>query len=193
MRIRDILIFITLVGCVNNSTDSKVNQDDSYDNWNKLYTEHEYKSFSESCNLFYFTDSFNNIVFPFDFTGFNSQKLRQYFKHDIQVDSIEREDSPGYPYYYFRFSDSLSQIDFFVKSFEEQQDFFIDRSIITTNIFAFKNGISIGDSKEDFLDKMKLEILDCDSIRFSVGELSTDFDFIFKDNVLKKILVWPSS
>ena len=198
MRLTLIFILLSVIlnsckfdaGSKMDKTNSVTKESNGNDTWYNRYADINYASLSDSCLTGNIDDSFKELLYNFDFIGFNSQEIIKYFNENTLIDSIRKEDSPGYTYYLFRFSDSLSSLDFLVKSFNEKESFYLDRGLIESNLFSFRNGLKIGQDRADVFNRLNLSIAECDTFRFSDGELSTDYDFLFKEDTLIKIIIW---
>jgi hypothetical protein len=163
------------------------------EDWYAEYKLFPYAKVSDSCMFGYLDDSLKIMLYDFDLVGFNSQLISRSFDKDAKLDSITLEDVPGYPYHLYRFYDSISRFDLLVKSFGSEDYFYIDRAQLFSNLVRFKNGVNIGMTKDGFSDAMKYDFEICDTFRIYDGELSTDYDFIFVNDTLDKILIWAAN
>jgi hypothetical protein len=158
--------------------------------WYSDYEIYPYADLDDTCWIGYVNDSFKLMLYDFDFKGFDPDKMIEHFSTNAKVENITLEDVPGYPYHLYRFYDSLSRFEFLVKSFDSSEYYFIDRAQLISNLVDFKNGITIGMIKSDFKNAMNIENNICDTFRISDGELPSDYDFIFVNDTLDKILIW---
>lgn len=151
-----------------------------------------YEDLPDSCCIVYVDTKFQKKFFPFSFKGFNSKEILKYFNINVVVDSLVKEDQPGFKYHSFIFKDSVSEIHFFVKSFEKDKWFYLDGGKIESNFLNTQSEIVIGMGKTDFFKKIDHPFVNCDIFRIYDGEGSVDYDFTFRNDKLIRIMIWNS-
>jgi len=137
-------------------------------------------------------DSIRSKVFPFEFVHHNSNKLlTSYFKY-VKVDSVEKGEE-GYRYWVYTYADSVSRIQFMVKPITDEEPwFYLEKSVIKSNIFLDSLPIFIGITKSDFSKYIPGLNSSCDTIKFAPEELGPEYRFLFINDKLKSIEIIPS-
>ena len=190
------LALTLLIACKSNKRFQIESHDDHHhhgnSDWYSIYEEIDYSYVQDSCRINCIDDSFKDMLYDFNFKGFNSKQIAKSFSDNVSIDSLVLEDVPGYPYYLYRFHDKVSRFNFLVKSFGADEYYFIDRAQLSSSLVKFRNGLNIGMTKEQFSLAMGYKIPICDIFRVSDGDLASDYDFIFTDNKLVKIIIWEA-
>jgi len=126
----------------------------------------------DSCKIYNQDEDFKQAYFPFSFKYFNSSSMASFFGNNVQIDSIEKIGYDDYKYRIYSFSDSKSNIDFMVKSYDSTAMwFFLEGASIRSNLFESANDISIGMAKGEFLRKSNLPNFDCFTIKIFEGDM----------------------
>lgn len=138
------------------------------------------------CNFSSENDTLKQALFPFSFKNFDTQKMLKFFSNGTKVDSSKLEYAgEDYEYRIYTFKKDNSFISFQVKP--KSDWFYIQECAIQNDILTFKNGLKIGMNKNEISIILNLQKPNCDTIKFELGELSTYYDFIFKNEKLAKI------
>jgi hypothetical protein len=134
---------------------------------------------------------FKTRFFPFDFTNYNTQKLRAFFEKSITVDSVENNNN-GYITRIYKFKNKLSEVRFLVKITDPEPYFYLDRAVLRNNIFPSKNGVKIDMSRAEFFKSINSKSVGCDTFIIQEGDLATYYYFIFEKDRLKTIEIQQS-
>ncbi|MBK0384543.1 hypothetical protein I5M32_16405 [Pedobacter sp. SD-b] len=142
----------------------------------------------QSCNYSSEKDTLKQALFPFSFKNFETQKMLKFFSVGTKVDSSKLEFAgEDYEYRIYTFKKENSFISFQVKPKSEW--FYIQECVIQNDILNFKNGLKIGMNKNEISNILNIQKPNCDTIKFDLGELSTYYDFIFKNAKLEKVTI----
>jgi hypothetical protein len=85
-----------------------------------------------------------------------------------------------------------SRVSFLVKTGEKSEWFYLSEAKIDHNLIEFKNNIKIGMNRNEFYKELNINPKDCDTLEFQLGDLTTYYDFIFKNNKLSRIEIKAS-
>jgi len=176
------LLTLAFISC--QTTDKKSN---NYEEKIALALNEESKpTLKPTCNYSAENDTLKQALFPFSFKNFYTQKMLKFFSNGTKVDSSKLEYAgKDYEYRIYTFKKDNSFISFQVKPKSEW--FYIQECAIQNDILNFKNGLKIGMNKTEVSNILNIQKIKCDTIKYDLGELSTYYDFIFKNEKLEKI------
>ena len=184
MKFSILTFFLLILACFSCQTTDKKPQ--NYEKKTTLASEEENKTIQKpNCNYSSEEDTLKQVLFPFQFKNFDTQTILKYFSNGTKADSSKLEYAgEDYEYRIYTFKKDNSFISFLVKPKNEW--FYIHECSIENDLFNFKNGIKIGMDKKQVSKILKLQSINCDTLKFDLGELSTYYDFIFKNDNLQK-------
>jgi hypothetical protein len=180
-----IIIGVLLIFSCKSRKELEPNKNNSVTSSDKFLT-------TNNCLIVNETENFKTEFFPFDFSSYNTGKLRSYFNASVTVDSVESSNE-GYISWIYTFRDNTSKISFFVKKGDtEDKYFYLEQSSIKSDLLKTKNGIRINISRNDFFNTIKISPSICDTFTIQEGDMATYYRFIFDKDKLKTIEIKPS-
>jgi hypothetical protein len=198
MKVFQIIVFLgifIIFGCKQGKEESSQINTEAQDSIKLKVEEHpavnKADSINNNCVITNENQKLRGELFPFDFKGYRTAKLRKYFSENVTVDST-RYNNEGTTYTIYQFKEGSSSISFFVKPNEGKEPwFYLEESSIDNNLINFKNGIRIGMPRSEVYKALGIKENTCDTLHFEEGDLFTYYDFIFKSNRLTKINITP--
>ena len=145
------------------------------------------KSDVPPCSYSNENDTLQESLFPFSFENYAIRKVLKYFAAGTIVDSSRLEQPGEDEYRIYTFHKQRSFISFQVKS--NSPHFYLNECLIDNDLLKFNKDIQIGIPKREILKALDIKALNCDTLKFELGELSSYYTFIFRGNKLDKISI----